>query len=199
MEKFKKIDEILKPDPRTHASRIFDESMGDFRQREIADVHNRLKKIILNKIVPDEIKNHFITSKHLVLYSWFVYRFIPVAELHAITSLEYALKFKTGKKKWGLKRLLTFAVKEGWVTDNDFFIHRQSIERNKKHEETLKKYLNIEPKEDIDPIEGQYTNALIESLPYLRNVYAHGSNTIAPQGYLTLIICAEFINKIFKA
>ncbi len=199
MEKFKQLHEVKEPDPRTHMFHIFDESLGDFREREITDVHSRLEEIMLNESVPDAIKNHFMTSKHLVLYSWFVYRFIPVAEFHAIASLEYALKLKTGKERWGLKRLLAHAVKEGWVQDSDFYIHRQNIERNKTHAEQLKEYLNIEPKEETIPNEGQYTSVLVESLPYLRNIYAHGSNSIAPQGYLTLIICSEFINKLFKA
>jgi len=175
---------------------IFDESMGDFREREIADIHGRLNEIQLAESVPEAIRNHFVTSKHLVLYSWFVYRFIPVAEFHAIASLEYALKLKTGKENWGLKRLLKYAVSEGWVQDNDFEIHRKAQERNRAQSELLKEHLNIEPQPTV-PIEGQYTSALIESLPHLRNDYAHGSNTLAPQGYLTLIICAEFINKIY--
>lgn len=198
MEIFKELHEITEPDPRTHMFHIYDQSLGDFKEREISDVHRKLMEINLNEHVPDAIKTHFVTSKHLVLYSWFVYRFIPVAEFHAIASLEYALKIKTGKKKWGLKRLLAHAVKEGWVMDNDFYIHRQNLERDKAHAEQLKGFLNIEPQAGI-PEEGRYTSVLVESLPYLRNVYAHGSNTIAPQGYLTLIICAEFINKIFKA
>lgn len=177
---------------------IYDEALDDFREREISDVHSRLLEIELKESVPETIRTHFITSKHLVLYSWFVYRFIPVAEFHAIASLEYALKLKTGKNRWGLKRLLAHAVNEGWVNDNDFYIHRNTVERNRAHAEQLKKFLNIEPQETI-PEEGRYTSILVESLPYLRNIYAHGSNTIAPQGYLTLIICAEFINKIFKA
>ena len=199
METFKKLHEITEPDPRTHFFHIYDESLGDFREREIADVHERLEQIVLSESVPEDIRNHFITSKHLVLYSWFVYRFIPVAEFHAIASLEYALKLKTGKEKWGLKRLLAHVVKKGWVKDSDFFIHRQTMERNKAHAEQLKEHLGIEPKEEPIPAEGRYTSVLVESLPYLRNIYAHGSKTIAPEGYLTLIICTEFINKIFEA
>lgn len=68
---------------------------------------------------------------------------------------------------------------------------------DKDHAELLKQHLEIEPSPK-SPIEGQYTSVLVESLPYLRNIYAHGSSTIAPQGYLTLTICAEFINKIYE-
>jgi len=46
----------------------------------------------LNDTVPEKIREHFETTKNLLLYSWFVYRFIPVAEFHAATTLEYALK-----------------------------------------------------------------------------------------------------------
>lgn len=199
METFKKLHEINEADPRTSMFHIFDESLNDFRERDISDVHSRLQEIILNESVPDAIQTHFITSKHLALYSWFVYRFIPVAEFHAITSLEFALKLKTGKEKWGLKRLLTYSVKEGWVKDSDFYIHRQRLERNSAHAEELERSLNIKPNEKVVSVEGQYTSVLVDSLPYLRNIYAHGSTTIAPQGYLTLLICSEFINKLFEA
>ena len=103
MEQFKKLKEIFEPDPRSELFQIFDEELGDFREKEISDLHENLEQIELKDSVPEAIRNHFITSKHLVLYSWFVYRFIPVAEFHTIASLEFALKLKTGKKKWGLK------------------------------------------------------------------------------------------------
>ena len=177
---------------------VYDESEGNFRKKEIEDLHARLNEITFHALVPDAIKNHFITTKHLLLYSWFVYRFIPVAEFHAMSSLEYALKIKTGKKKWGLKKLISHAVKNGWVKDHDFEIHRQAQERKKAHTEMIKESFNIDYGDEIEAEEGQYTAILIQSIPYLRNVYAHGSNTIAPQGYRTLKICAEFINKIFE-
>ncbi len=186
------------PDTRQKYFKIFDTELGDLREKELSDIHQKLSEIELIKDVPDKIKNHFITSKHLSLYSWFVYRFIPVAEFHAITSLEYALKVKTGKPKWGLKKLLSYAVENQWVVDDDFKIHQRIKEKN-KHRAQIWNDVGINLSV-IEPelIEGEYTSILIDSMPYIRNEYAHGSNTIAPQGFLTLTICADFINAIYR-
>ncbi|BCK25984.1 hypothetical protein VCSRO63_2924 [Vibrio cholerae] len=198
VEKFKKLSEVMLPDTRQKYFKIFDTELGDFREKELADIHKKLSEIELIKSVPDKIKDHFITSKHLSLYSWFVYRFIPVAEFHAITSLEYALKVKTGKPKWGLKKLLSYAVENQWVVDDDFQIHRRIKEQN-RHKAQMWNEVGITSSViESESIEGEYTSILIDSMPYIRNEYAHGSNTIAPQGFLTLTICADFINAVYR-
>ncbi|EKO3386830.1 hypothetical protein OMA36_003123 [Vibrio fluvialis] len=198
MEKFKELHEVGLPDSRQGCFQIFDMEMGNFRDKELADIHLRLSEIQLNPNVPEKIKDHFTTSKHLSLYSWFVYRFIPVAEFHAITSLEFALKEKLGKPKWGLKRLLSHAVENRWVVDNDFQIHRKSKERGPYSAQIWADSESNITFREPQPIEETYTSILIDSIPYIRNEYAHGSNSIAPQGFLTLTICADFINAIYR-
>ncbi|ENY8012521.1 hypothetical protein ACQZMW_002332 [Vibrio fluvialis] len=196
MEKFKELHEVGLPDSRQECFQIFDMEMGNFRDKELEDIHLRLSEIQLNPHVPEKIKDHFTTSKHLSLYSWFVYRFIPVAEFHAIASLEFALKEKLGKPKWGLKKLLSYAVENRLVVDNDFQIHRKSKERSRYRAQM---WADSECSITLlEPRESSYTSILIDSIPYIRNEYAHGSNTIAPQGFLTLTICADFINAIYR-
>jgi hypothetical protein len=51
MEQFKKLDEILEPDPRTHLFQIYDEKLRDFREREISDIHQSLERIELEEYV----------------------------------------------------------------------------------------------------------------------------------------------------
>lgn len=199
MEKFKELHEVLQPDVRNEHFQIFDKNFDDFRENELKDIHTQLSDIQLSDGVPENVRDYFITSKHLSLYSWFVYRFIPVAEFHAITSLEFALKEKCKKPKWGLKRLLSYAVQNGWVSDNDFEIHRRMKERTIQRRSTFEKMgVEFNDIEGIDSKEDQYTSILIEAMPYIRNEYAHGSSTIAPQGFLTLTICADFINALYR-
>lgn len=197
MEKFKQLDEIEKSDPRTHAFVIYDETLGDYRDKEISDVHKRLEEIQLEDYVPQEIRDHFITSKHLVLYSWYVYRFNAVADLHAVTSLEYALKIKSRKEGMGLARLIAHAVENGWIEDADFSIHRHKTKIRKEERQQIHGILGVELADTDNPIDGEYTSILSKSLPFLRNDYAHGSSTIGPSSYSKLTIVAEFINKIF--
>ncbi len=198
LEKFKTLDEVLLPDARQEAFQVFDTEFNDFRRKELSDIHSALSEINLDENVPQKVRDHFTTSKHLSLYSWFVYRFIPVAEFHAIASLEFALKEKTGKPKWGLKRLLSHAVNSQWVEDNDFKIHRRSKEQNRYRAEMWAEAGISSNYQEPESKEGEYTSILVESMPYIRNEYAHGSSTIAPQGFLTLTICADFINAVYR-
>jgi len=83
-------EEALRPDPRNETSAVFD---GEgIRQATLADQHESIRGFELNAVVPHAIRVHFETAKNLYLYSWFVYRFYPIAEQQALTSLEFALR-----------------------------------------------------------------------------------------------------------
>lgn len=180
MEEFKQISEIDLPDNRNLAFLTIDKSTGFERRRELSDIHSYLEDISLNANVPEIVADHFTTAKNLLLYSWFVYRFIPVAELHAISTLELALKIKSEKQHQSLRKLIKLAISKNWIKDEDFQIYKARA--TNKNTET----------------DSTYTKILFDSLPYLRNEYAHGSSSISPDGYTTLLICSDFINAIFQ-
>lgn len=58
--------------------------------------HEAVVEIVLHQNVPENIRIQFETTKNLYLYAWFVFRFYPVAELHAYTCLEFALRMRFG-------------------------------------------------------------------------------------------------------
>jgi hypothetical protein len=93
--------------------------------------------------VPAPIREHFNTGKNLLLYAWFVYRFIPVAELHAYSTVEMALRERAkleGRPErldrkgravpWKFSELLQMAVKERWIVDDGFTVVRRRREAN---------------------------------------------------------------------
>jgi len=43
-----------------------------------------------------------------------------------------------------------------------------------------------------------YIGILKDSIPYIRNEYAHGSNYLGMGSYLHLLIVSEFINQLFE-
>jgi len=199
MDTLKELSEVLKPDPRSEMYSIFDQESGALRTKAIEDHYAIVSKFILHDGVPEKIREHFETTKNLLLYSWFVYRFIPVAEFHAATTLEFALKERTGGKIRGLYKLIDHAVSKGWVK-NEGFSNWQHRERVREEQESMYRQLSKLTENEIEfhdePYD--YVEKLKETIPYLRNAYAHGSSMLYPGGYGKLEICFEFINQLYE-
>ncbi len=161
---------VMEPDPRQKYFEIKDRQTNKSREFQLEDYLNPVKNLHLNNSVPDDIKVHFETTKNLFLYSWFAYRFLSVAQLHALASLEFALKEKLqieniSKGNISLGKLLKEASKRDWFN---------------------RKEVNIE--------------VIELALPQLRNEIAHGSSTLLGKDEVMLIIkeCAKLINNLFR-
>ena len=199
MDKLKNLEEVLKPDVRSTMFGIFYDVNGKPREKRIEDHYAIVSNILLHDSVPEEIQQHFETTKNLLLYSWFVYRFIPVAEFHAASTLEYALKIKTDGKVRGLYRLIDHAISKGWVKNEGFkaWDERERLhDEERRFREELANLIEAEVVFHEEPYD--YVEKLKETLPDLRNAYAHGSNMLYPGGYGKLEVCAEFINQLFE-
>jgi len=196
IEGLKPLDRVTEPDPRFEHFVVFDEKTNRSRPLELEDRFAIIAEIELKPEVPVEIQIHFATAKNLLLYSWFVYRFIAVAEMHAYSTVEMALKRITGKKNWCLKPLLKHAVDKGWIVDDGFRRYREILDRRKEYAKMVselpgEKNLDYESKD-----RNEYVAILIRTIPTFRNMYAHGSGNIHLGGYDTLEICAEIINQL---
>jgi len=93
---FKLLEEILKPDRRQLAYTFIDPVSGQMRPRVLADHYTLIAGFTLVGTAPDKVRVHFETARNLLLYAWFAYRFIPVAEMHAFSTVEMALRLKLG-------------------------------------------------------------------------------------------------------
>ncbi len=89
---------VCTPDPRNASFVTFDRESGEMRSLEVSDYHRAVATHMLNKAVPEDITIHFDTARNLYLYAWFVYRFYPVAEHHALACLELALRERYEKE-----------------------------------------------------------------------------------------------------
>lgn len=210
------LDNVCKPDTRSPTT--------DFLTGQpltIAYQHSVIAEVCLHKNVPVDIRIQFETTKNLYLYAWFVYRFYPVAKHHAYTCLELALRerfegamLKSGEKKRefgpGLKRLLKYAAKEGYLKDENFKLWQRHTEMRAKRriemevwEEAKRKGLteiridNIQYEIKDEDRDHQYLELLLESMPWLRNNYAHGSTSLDNQAISTIRLVAEIINQIY--
>ncbi len=116
MEKLKKFDEITKQDERFKAFLIIDQDSGKYKPITLEHIYNSVySRIKLDDHVPEEIQNYFARVQNLILYSWFFYPFLTVAQQLVYPSLELALKIalkKEKEKKDGLKKLIKEALEK---------------------------------------------------------------------------------------
>lgn len=168
----------------------------------IEDHWRGIAALALHEAVPNVIRVHFETARNLVLYSWFVYRFQQVAEMHAYASVEYALRQRAGLplrgRKPNLRVLLGRAVAEGWIRDEGFRRFREVAARRAEYEEMEA----IVTESELDPNRAEawcYVRVLANVLPEFRNNLAHGSAMLAPSGKRTLALCCDLINQLFPA
>lgn len=185
----------------------------------LADRYEDIQSFELNSVVPHSIRVHFETAKNLYLYSWFVYRFFPVAEQQALTSLEFALRQRLppledtakGKPQFeGLALRLRRARELGLIRNEGLQIRgRIAVKRAREryHFETHQKMIrtgatemifddsNIQPNEQDLSVD--WITAFVESLPKIRNDYAHGSERLHSTMLQTFEIASDLINQLY--
>jgi len=188
----------------------------------LEDQHGRVVELTLHDGVSEGIRIQFETTKNLYLYSWFVYRFYPVAQHHAYTCLELALRERFEKEMvaegepkrgfgLGLRQLLSHAIENGYLKNENFEMWRHQTWVNAKMR-TIYESLEEMGRLGLDQMEHDesmvqikevdrnhdYLANLLEAIPYLRNRYAHGSKSLHNQVLGTLQVVLEIINQIYQ-
>lgn len=188
----------------------------------IAYEHEAIAEITLHDGVPRSIWVQFETTRNLYLYAWFVYRFYPVAEHQAYACLELALreryeaevtaisKTKAKKTLKSLKSLLEYAAQIGHLKNEGFSLWRDSVVQRAKQrtqDEQWAKTLRegrtqmIYDEEDFEIIDvdrnHDYLQNILNTIPDIRNDYAHGSNSLHSQVWYSIKLVSEIINQIY--
>lgn len=200
MDTLKPLEEITIADERWTHFVHFNPIDQTFKPIGLAERYAAIEAITLLDSVPDMVREHFDTAKNLLLYAWFVYRFIPVAELHAYSTVEMALKEQAERESLNiknLKKLLEVAIQRGWIVD-DGFANVRSEHKAMEEEEAWRLQFGL-PSTPEEEDAQRYCKVLLDTMPYLRNDLAHGSRTLHPGGVGTLAICADLINQLFRA
>jgi hypothetical protein len=121
--------------------------------------------------------------------------------MHVYASAEYALRERIGDaagQKATLKRLLEYAVKYRLIDDNGFSHYVRLRQESLETEQLLHEIGGGGPM-NSEPIDQQkYSRVLVESIPQLRNVFAHGTNSLMHGTFLTFRICCDLINQLFR-
>lgn len=202
-------DAALKADPRTNGLAM------------LAEYQQEVAKFQLVDAVPYDVRVHFETAKNLYLYAWFVYRFFAVAEKHALATLEFALRWRLvplfpgesgadAKRPAGMRTLLERARREQLISNAGLRATRRwalqrarqrvSDEATRKLIETDAEFVEYEAW-DIEPEPVDFSDdplsTFLETLPGIRNDYAHGSAALHPSVLGTFEIVCDLINNLY--
>ena len=99
---FKAIDSVLAPDPRYSDIHIIEE--GHSRALTIDDHYGVIAGIRLQNEVPQSVRDAFDRARNALLYAWFSYDLLIVAESQALGTFELALKMRTVAMNWRMAR-----------------------------------------------------------------------------------------------
>lgn len=190
--------------------------------RTIRDHHASVAKLVLHSGVPEAVRIQFETAKNVYFYSWFVYRFHSVTRQAAYACLEFALKERFeaeilaagGKEREhgpGLRELMKYAVDTGHLRNEGFEVwHRKTAVRAQQRviveqisEMTRLGLDEISFDDDVEIKEEDkahdYVNRLLDSIPYLRNHFAHGSRSLDHRSIAAIRVVSEIINQVYPS
>jgi hypothetical protein len=204
---------LFVPDPRQESSAAVDDSTGSMRPKTIEDHFGTIEPLVLSSIVPSSTRILWNTARNLYLYSWFIWRFLPVSEFYGYAALENALRQKCDQENsfpksrnrklvYTLASLLKYALSEGWINVESLDTY-EHIKRARSR--TLDRALRIMGDEksaeawvpDFSP--SIYRAQLESSLPFVRNELAHGASTLSPTVHSSLIQCHDLIQHLFSS
>lgn len=198
LETLKPLEELTNPDFRNTVWSYHNPTTGESRQRDVTDLHRIAGKAQLSKVVPAHIRSQFATAQNLTVYAWFCYPFHMAAQLHALSTLEFALRdvLQLEDDRCGLKILMDEAIKQGRVTDAGFVLRTPPEPENGRFAAmVLKRRADGQKGYELEYF-ATWTETLPHFLPGWRNNLAHGSSTLWEDASL-LMLCADLINQLY--
>lgn len=168
---FKTAHQIFEADPRYQDLCIV--QRGATRPLTIQDHHAAIASIVLAGDAPHEVRITFDRARNILLYAWFDYELLIVAEGQAFAAFELALRHRLHKDDVGRVRRLSKLIKEA----RELGIFSASAPSTAA---------------PVDPI---------EALRYMRNELAHGTTSVhSPAMALDVVgACASAIDLVFPS
>lgn len=209
------------PDPRTRNLVVLNPEAATSEPTTLEIQHARISRFLLTEKTPEHVRVSFETAKNLYLYSWFVFRFYPVAEQHALVTLEFALKERfadfvrdnytaKGRSSPGLSALLRHGERSGVLSNSKFRsrgIWAAARARERNFSETVREMERLGVEKMIvdesviapseEDLKYDWLEQFISSIPAIRNEYAHGSRTLRHSVLPTFEYVTELINQLF--
>src|ERR1041385_225985 len=106
MEQLTSRNELCLPDIRNRSRVNLDHMTGSVTEMTSESIYDEVEKIKVSTSAPVDVRSHFETARNLLVYSWFVYSFNITAIMQALSSLEMAVREKSGESETPFKNLL---------------------------------------------------------------------------------------------
>lgn len=219
-DQLRSADKALMPDDRS-MSTVALRADGATSMVSLGERHEDVAQFELLASVPVDIRIHFETAKNLYLYAWFVYRFYPVAEQQALITLEFALRERLAlsyPEKYGptskwvppLTKMLETAREDGLISNAGMRAterwalrrarDRVSDEATRRLIESGAEFIEYDL-DGVVPEQQDYRDDALtiftDTLPAIRNTYAHGSSMLHSTVLGTFEIVTDLINQLF--
>jgi hypothetical protein len=186
------------------------------QQQSLEQRIDYIAQFALSEHVPEDVRVHFETGRNLFVYAWYSYRFLMVAEQHVLATLEMATRtrleiWSAAKPPRGLSKLLHAARHAGFISNERFSAKdRWAVERARSRHD----YAEIERmiRDGLDEAIIDHTRVVaseedlsydwlgnfIQTLPGVRNMYAHGSSELYSAIGRTFEVAVELINQLYE-
>jgi hypothetical protein len=211
-EGLRPLNALFVQDPLWESVSQIDKGTGKLRLKSIEDHYSTIEPLFLSKAVPVETLILWNTARNLYVYSWFIWRFMPVAELYGYAALENALRQRCAKEdsfpqaknkkrpSYQLAPLLKHAFNKGWIDVESLESYKYMQEARTRSLKRAMKFMGDEKSAeawvaDLDPT--KYRKQLEISLPFTRNEIAHGSSPLSPTVDSSLILCHDLIQHLY--
>jgi hypothetical protein len=213
-------ESALLPDRRSDSFAGF-RADGSISKITLQDRYEGVREFVLNESVPNDVRVHFETAKNLYLYAWFVYRFFPVAEKHVLATLEFALRERLAllyperygpSAAWvpGLTKMLKQARDDKLIANDGMrAYHRRALQQARTRVsddatrqliESGAEFFEYDPDSAVPTANDYSWDALetyLETLPAIRNAYAHGSSNLHATVLGSFEIVVDLVNQLF--
>jgi hypothetical protein len=201
MEPVKPLEQFFEPDPRMSAFVVRPIGSSDWRAATVSDHYGDLEGLDLNPGVPESVVSYVNVIKNLYLYGWLCYPFFTVCHTHTAMAVEMALRLRIPepvpqRDRRTLRPLLEQAVSKGLIQDSGFpSLPAKQAEAQRFHAELAQMGVQRTIRNT------SFTKELVDSLPKLRNEFAHPHDAwvVTPCMALEPIrVAVEIINQLWQ-
>lgn len=219
----KMLEKINVSDERSSAYLRYDER--GLRDNTLEDHHADIARFQMSSDVPKDVVILYETAKNIYLYAWYIYRFYSVAEQQALSCLEMGLRkrFPLGlppgygsKKKPNVRPtlapLLRYAIDQELIRNEGFSRWHRLVRQRARQRvmfeqiECMEKSNSTFQEVDVDDVvtndqdlNCDFVSILEQTLPGIRNSYAHGSPRLSKQVLGTFELVNEILAQIYPA
>jgi hypothetical protein len=198
MERLKELAEIQQPDVRSTCYVRLDTG----QPVTFEDRYKQIATVQLDPRVPADVRSYYATIQNLCVYAWFAYDLYALVVFLSYTLIQMALRTRlpiTGTDRRGLHNLLEEAIKRKLIREKAFS-HVRHLRQVRADSLRFERQMRRIPRSSVP--KNDYTKLLLQSLPKLRNSFAHPrGHTIHMPGeaLFALRFSAEFANQLFGA